>query len=61
MKRFFRWLKKLFQKRPRYDKNCNLILTKKQKAKLGEIMRAEGDHDHFKRQQKSQGGQKEDW
>lgn len=61
MKRFFRWLEKLFQKRPRYDSNGNLILTKKQKARLNDIMSAEGNHDHFKRQPKSQGGQKEDW
>lgn len=65
MKRFFRAIgdlaRRFFGKGLRLDKNGNPILTKKQRAERDEMMRREGDHDYYKRQPKSQGGQKEDW
>ena len=58
----FRWLgdlwRRFFGSNLRLDKNGNPILTKKQKKERDEIMRREGDHDHFQRQPERLGGQK---
>ncbi len=61
----FRWLgdlwRRFFGENLRLDKYGNPILTAKQKKERDEMMRREGDHDYYKRQHTSQGGQKEDW
>lgn len=61
----FRWLgdiwRRFFGKNLRLDKHGNPILTKKQKKARDEMMRREGDHDHFQRQHERLGGQKKDW